>query len=166
MLAVLAGGGGPGGGWDDFVDEPPHAPSAIVPAATVAAARAVRFVMAWVIPISPEEAYHWNFARHLDWSYYDHPPMLAWAIALGRLILGDTELGVRLLPVLFSIGTAVLLAGLARKRRARLRFLSKKARTRAPMSAARPCWPSAISILNPLRFSRLWVIASGIRTAA
>jgi hypothetical protein len=76
---------------------------------------AVRFVMAWVIPISPEEAYHWNFARHLDWSYYDHPPMLAWAIALGRLILGDTELGVRLLPVMFSIGTAVLLAGLARR---------------------------------------------------
>jgi 4-amino-4-deoxy-L-arabinose transferase-like glycosyltransferase len=76
---------------------------------------AVRLVMAWVIPISPEEAYHWNFARHLDWSYYDHPPMLAWAIALGRLILGDTELGVRLLPVLFSIGTVVLLAGLARR---------------------------------------------------
>jgi len=76
---------------------------------------AVRLVMAWVIPISPEEAYHWNFARHLDWSYYDHPPMLAWAIALGRLILGDTELGVRLLPVIFSIGTAVFLAGLARR---------------------------------------------------
>src|SRR5712692_3775332 len=55
------------------------------------AVTAVRFFMAWVIPISPEEAYHWNFARHLDWGYYDHPPMLAWAIALGRLMLGDTE---------------------------------------------------------------------------
>ena len=31
---------------------------------------AVRFLMAWIIPLSPEEAYHWNFARHLDWSYY------------------------------------------------------------------------------------------------
>lgn len=79
------------------------------------AVTAVRFFMGWVIPISPEEAYHWNFARHLDWSYYDHPPMLAWAIAVGRLIFGDTEIGVRFVPVLFSIGTAVLLAGLARR---------------------------------------------------
>jgi dolichol-phosphate mannosyltransferase len=75
----------------------------------------LRFFMAWVIPISPEEAYHWNFARHLDWSYYDHPPMLGWAIAAGRLVFGDTELGVRLVPVLFSIGSAVLLASLARR---------------------------------------------------
>src|ERR1700758_4834218 len=58
------------------------------------AVTAIRILMAWIIPISPEEAYHWNFARHLDWSYYDHPPMLAWAIAAGRLVFGDTELGV------------------------------------------------------------------------
>src|SRR5438034_2727 len=83
--------------------------------ATLAAVTAVRFLMAWIIPISPEEAYHWNFARHLDWSYYDHPPMLAWAIAAGRLVFGDTELGVRFVPLLFSIGTAVLLALLARR---------------------------------------------------
>jgi hypothetical protein len=76
---------------------------------------AIRFFMAWIIPISPEEAYHWNFARHLDWSYYDHPPMLGWSIALGRLVLGDTELGVRLVPLLFSIGTAVLLGTLSRR---------------------------------------------------
>jgi dolichol-phosphate mannosyltransferase len=75
----------------------------------------IRLFMAWVIPLSPEEAYHWNFARHLDWSYYDHPPMLGWAIAVGRLVFGDTELGVRLVPVLFSIGTAALLAALARR---------------------------------------------------
>jgi len=71
--------------------------------------------MAWIIPLSPEEAYHWNFARHLDWSYYDHPPMLGWAIALGRLFFGDTELGVRFVPLLFSTGTAALLARLAQR---------------------------------------------------
>lgn len=75
----------------------------------------IRLVMAWIIPISPEEAYHWNFARHLDWSYYDHPPMLAWAIAAGRLVFGDTELGVRFVPLLFSIGVMVSLAWLARR---------------------------------------------------
>ncbi len=76
---------------------------------------AIRVVIAALVPISPEEAYHWNFARHLDWSYYDHPPMVAWAIALGRLVLGDTALGVRLVPLLFSLGTGVVLARLARR---------------------------------------------------
>src|SRR5262245_46064480 len=79
------------------------------------AATVIRLVMAWIIPISPEEAYHWNFSRHLDWSYYDHPPMLAWAIAAGRLVFADTELGVRFVPLLFSIGTMVSLAWLARR---------------------------------------------------
>lgn len=75
---------------------------------------AVRVVTAALFPILPEEAYHWNFACHLDWSYYDHPPMIAWSIALGRLLLGDSPLGVRLVPLLFSLGTALLLVRLAR----------------------------------------------------
>ena len=24
-----------------------------------------------------EEAYYWNYSQHLDWSYLDHPPMVA-----------------------------------------------------------------------------------------
>ncbi len=69
---------------------------------------------AWV-PLTPEEAYHWNFARHPDWSYFDHPPMIAWAIAAGRLVFGDTPLGVRAVPILFSTGTMLLLAAFARR---------------------------------------------------
>jgi dolichol-phosphate mannosyltransferase len=95
---------------------------------------AVRFAIAALMPISPEEAYHWNFARHLDWSYYDHPPMVAWAIALGRLVLGDTALGVRLAPLLFSLGTAIVLARLAR------RFYGEQAATWAVfLLALEPC---------------------------
>ena len=55
----------------------------------------LRILLIPVIPILPEEAYHWNFARHLDWGYYDHPPMIAWAIAAGRLVFGDTQRVVR-----------------------------------------------------------------------
>jgi hypothetical protein len=36
----------------------------------------------------PDEAYHWLFALHPDWSYYDHPPMLAWIERLGLGLLG------------------------------------------------------------------------------
>jgi dolichol-phosphate mannosyltransferase len=72
---------------------------------------------AWAVgtPITPEEAYHWNFAAHLDWSYYDHPGMVAWSIALGRLLFGDTVLGVRFVPLLFTLGTLVLVGRLARR---------------------------------------------------
>ncbi len=74
-----------------------------------------RLAVALLFPIMPEEAYHWNFGYHLDWSYFDHPPMIAWSIALGRFLVGDCLLGVRLVPLLFSLGTALLLANLARR---------------------------------------------------
>ncbi len=83
--------------------------------AILAVITAARAVLSAFVPLVPEEAYHWNYARHLDWGYHDHPPMIAWAIALGRLVFGDTPLGVRLVPILFSAGTAALTASLAGK---------------------------------------------------
>lgn len=73
----------------------------------------LRIALAAVVPILPEEAYHWNFARHLDWSYYDHPPLIAWSIAAGRLLFGDTPFGVRAVTLLYSVGTSILLARMA-----------------------------------------------------
>jgi dolichol-phosphate mannosyltransferase len=73
----------------------------------------VRLLLGAFLPVVTDEAYHWNFACHLDWGYFDHPPMIAWAIALGRALFGDTPLGVHFVPVLLSIGTAALVAGLA-----------------------------------------------------
>src|SRR6187549_1683114 len=75
----------------------------------------LRLAMIPVIPVLPEEAYHWNFARHLDWGYYDHPPMIAWAIAAGRAVFGDNAFGVRAVTVLFSLGTTVVLARMAQR---------------------------------------------------
>jgi hypothetical protein len=75
----------------------------------------VRVAMIPIIPILPEEAYHWNFARHLDWGYYDHPPMIAWAIAAGRAVLGDNAFGIRAVTVLFSLGTTSVLARMAKR---------------------------------------------------
>jgi hypothetical protein len=81
----------------------------------LAAVVAVQVALAALVPLLPEEAYHWNFARHPDWSYFDHPPMIAWAIALGRSVLGDVPVGVRLVPLLFAAGTTWLLAHMARR---------------------------------------------------
>ncbi len=42
-----------------------------------------------------EEAYYWNYAKHLDLSYLDHPPLVAWLIGLSSAGLGDHEFAVR-----------------------------------------------------------------------
>lgn len=33
--------------------------------------------------VSPDEAYYFAWARHLQMSYFDHPPMISWIMALG-----------------------------------------------------------------------------------
>ena len=52
--------------------------------------------------ITEDEAYYWMYSRILDWGYFDHPPMIALMIFLGRQLF-EGELGVR---VLTEIGRA------------------------------------------------------------
>ncbi|MGD0501813.1 MAG: glycosyltransferase family 39 protein [Steroidobacteraceae bacterium] len=61
----------------------------------VIAAAALRLVYSGRVELLPEETYYWNYARHLDIGYLDHPPMVAWLIAAGTRILGGGEIGVR-----------------------------------------------------------------------
>ena len=42
-----------------------------------------------------EEAYYWNYSQHLDWSYLDHPPMVALLIKIFTSLLGTNEFTVR-----------------------------------------------------------------------
>ena len=65
--------------------------------------------------LSEDEAYYrlWSMAPALG--YYDHPPMIAWWIAIGRaLSSGDTPLGVRLMPALGSAAISLLVFDMAR----------------------------------------------------
>ncbi len=53
----------------------------------------------------PDEAYYWNYAQHMDLSYIDHPPMVAWLIWLGTSFFGDNEFGVRIASYICSLVT-------------------------------------------------------------
>src|SRR4030066_289871 len=55
--------------------------------------------------LAPQEAYYWNYSRHLALSYFDHPPMHAWLIYLSTWP-GISEFTVRLFAPLFAFGTA------------------------------------------------------------
>ncbi|MBW9051213.1 glycosyltransferase family 39 protein [Rhizobium mesosinicum] len=55
----------------------------------------IRLLYQGVIDVMPQEAYYWTYAQHPAWGYLDHPPMVAWVIAFGTMVFGDTEFGVR-----------------------------------------------------------------------
>ena len=61
----------------------------------VVVASALRLIYGAEVELMPEETYYWNYSRHLDIGYLDHPPMVAWLMALGTAAFGDTEFGVR-----------------------------------------------------------------------
>jgi dolichol-phosphate mannosyltransferase len=43
-----------------------------------------------------EEAYYWNYAQHLDFSYLDHPPMIAFLIKTSTFFFLNSEYSVRI----------------------------------------------------------------------
>jgi len=63
----------------------------------------LRFLMAYLIELSPQEAYYWNYAMHPAFSYFDHPPVIAWVIKAGHFLLGKNELGVRIGGLLLTL---------------------------------------------------------------
>jgi 4-amino-4-deoxy-L-arabinose transferase-like glycosyltransferase len=66
------------------------------------------------IHLTEDEAYYRIWSLSPAAGYYDHPPMIAWWIWLGRHIAGDDALGVRLMPLLSSAATSLLVFGMAR----------------------------------------------------
>jgi dolichol-phosphate mannosyltransferase len=62
----------------------------------IAYALVLRLVYCGQAELLPEEAYYWNYSRHLDIGYLDHPPMVAWLIWLGTAAFGDSAFGVRI----------------------------------------------------------------------
>ncbi|BDG07046.1 glycosyltransferase family 39 protein [Anaeromyxobacter paludicola] len=71
--------------------------------ALVLAATALHLLYAGLLPLSPQEAYYWQYARHPALSYFDHPPLAAWTIALATRLAGATERGVRLAAAVHSV---------------------------------------------------------------
>jgi 4-amino-4-deoxy-L-arabinose transferase-like glycosyltransferase len=81
---------------------------------TVVAALVRLFFAAW-LPLFPDEAYYWDWSRHLAGGYFDHPPMIAVLIRAGTLIGGATPLAVRFFPVLAGAVASLAAVGIARR---------------------------------------------------
>jgi 4-amino-4-deoxy-L-arabinose transferase-like glycosyltransferase len=76
------------------------------------AVTALRLVVAGVTPLAPDEAYYWVWSRVLQPGYLDHPPMIAFFIRAGTLLVGENALGIRLLgPIGLAVASLMLADG-------------------------------------------------------
>lgn len=71
--------------------------------------------LAYTLPVSGDEAYYWDCSRHLDWSYFDQPPLVIWTMAPFRWVLGEGPLAVRSPAILSSLMLALFLPPLVRR---------------------------------------------------
>ncbi len=55
----------------------------------------LKLLFAFGAPPLSDEAYYWMWGRHIELSYYDHPPLQAWVQGLSHLVLGTNLLALR-----------------------------------------------------------------------
>ncbi|MCK4872466.1 MAG: glycosyltransferase family 39 protein [Phycisphaerales bacterium] len=60
------------------------------------------FLSPWML--IEDEAHYWEWSARLDWSYYSKGPVIAYLIAAGTRLFGDTELGVRCMAPVMAAG--------------------------------------------------------------
>lgn len=78
---------------------------------------AFRLLVLAVIPLdlSGDEAYYWEWGRHLDWGYFSKPPGIGWLMALAGRAGGNSTFGIRMFAALLGTGSLICLFRLALK---------------------------------------------------
>jgi len=74
----------------------------------------LRLVYLGQVELLPEETYYWNYSRHLDIGYLDHPPMVACLIRLGTAAFGTSQFGVRVGAIFCGVATSFFMYRLTR----------------------------------------------------
>lgn len=74
----------------------------------VKAVLSIAFILSGLLNLGPDEAQYWTWSQKLALGYYSKPPGIAWQIAIGTYVFGDTEMGVRALAIV--IGTLIPIA--------------------------------------------------------
>lgn len=118
----------------------------------VVVATLVRLVCLAPVPLGNGEAYYYSWSRFLDWSYYDHPPLVAWMVR-ATTVLGHSPGAVRLGPILASAAFGLLFYRLAERL-----FRPRTAFFALVLVTALPVFLASSFILNPeAPLAPLWV---------
>jgi 4-amino-4-deoxy-L-arabinose transferase-like glycosyltransferase len=75
----------------------------------------VRLYIIGNLGLADDEAYYWDWSRHLSLSYFDHPPLIAYLIALFVWIGKTSEFFVRLGGVVLFFGSNILLFQISKR---------------------------------------------------
>lgn len=65
----------------------------------------IRGAIAYWLPAGYDEAYYYQYVRHLDWSYFDHPVLVALTTGLGPWLTGIIS------PWSIRLGSVLLYTG-------------------------------------------------------
>jgi len=74
-----------------------------------------KVVLAWKLDICFDEGYYYYWSLFPQLSYFDHPPLTAWAMALSRGLFGDTIWSVRFWSLAVGVLFPLLGRALARE---------------------------------------------------
>ena len=75
----------------------------------------VRMPFFWLFPPGPDECSYWDWSRHLDLGFVDHPPLVAYLIRLAAIVFTDTVWAPRLIASILAAATAWLIFVTARR---------------------------------------------------
>lgn len=73
-----------------------------------------RLALAWLLPVTQDEAYYFDWARSLSWGYFDHPPGVA-ALGLGTWLAPGSALAGRLGTLIAATLTLIVLVSFYRR---------------------------------------------------
>ena len=88
----------------------PHSATLLLIAVTTL----LHLLVAGQVELSADEAHYALYGINLDWSYFDHPPLVGWLNAL-VLLVSQNEFALRLLPIFMFAGVSLVIYQLARE---------------------------------------------------
>ena len=84
----------------------------------------IHTLLAYNLGLSPDEAHYALYARFIDWSYYDHPPMVGWMQYI-FYTLSEKEISLRVIPIVSWMTSLLLVLHLNQKVKIKLFDASK-----------------------------------------
>jgi 4-amino-4-deoxy-L-arabinose transferase-like glycosyltransferase len=85
-------------------------------AALILLATLIRCVIAFSIGLGNDEVYYVTYAQHLQWNYFDHPPLVALLIRVSTFNLSFTsDFFIRLGPILLAAANTYLMYAIGKK---------------------------------------------------
>src|SRR3984957_15934964 len=103
----------------------------------------IRLIFTGIMGIMPQDAYYNFYAQHLDLSYYDHPPMIAYLLRLFKNLFGKKVFVLKLADTTVTLITVIAFYHLAKK------FLSEN-----------KAWVATALLLSTLMISILSLIST------